>query len=238
MRIHLLQHIPYGFKTSIERWAREKGHAVSKTLIYANDNLPKLENFDWLIIMGGSMSIYEEVSYPWLVNEKKFIARAIENKKIVLGICLGGQLIANVLGGKIHMNVCREIGWYPVSLTEEAKESRTFRRLPDKFTPFFWHEDTFEIPEGCKRMVESEGCRNQAFECTGRVIGLQFHLESSAESVRSMIPCEKCMKKIKKGGRYIQCIDEILKKANYFKEIRNIMQILLESIEEEYGKAL
>ena len=236
MRIHLLQHIPYGFLTSIERWARGKGHAVSKTLIYAYDKLPKPEDFDWLIIMGGPMSIYEEVSYPWLVNEKKFIASAIESEKIVLGICLGGQLIADVLGGKVHMNACREIGWYPVSLTEEAKKSKIFSRLPDKFTAFFWHEDTFEIPEGCKRMAEDKGCRNQAFECNGRVIGLQFHLESSAESVNSMIHCQKCMEKIKQGGRYIQSIEEILEKVNYFEEVHNTIQMLLDGIEEEYGR--
>jgi GMP synthase (glutamine-hydrolysing) len=238
MRIHLLQHVPSGFVTSIERWARGKDHAVSKTLIYTYDNLPKPEDFDWLVIMGGPMSIYDEVSYPWLVNEKKLIANAIENEKIVLGICLGGQLIADVLGGKAYIKTCREIGWYPVSLTEEAKESRIFGRLPDKFTTFFWHEDVFEIPEGCKRMAESEGCRNQAFEYSGRVIGLQFHLECTAESISNMIHCQECIEKIKQGGRYVQSIEEILKKVNYFKETRNVMQMLLDGIEEEYGKDL
>ncbi len=234
----MIQHIPYSFMTSIERWARGKGHAISKTLIYTYEKLPKPEDYDWLIIMGGPMNIYEEKRYPWFVNEKKFIAKAIESEKIVLGICLGGQLIADVLGGKVHINACREIGWYPVFLTKEAKESRIFSRLPDKFTTYFWHEDTFEIPEGCKRMAESEGCRNQAFEYNGKVIGMQFHLESTAGRVRSMIHCQECMEIIKEGGRYIQSIEEILKKVNYFEEIHNTMQMLLDGIEEEYGKDL
>jgi len=236
MRIHLVQHVSYYYQTNVEKWAIEKEHAVSKTFMQENEDLPGLDEFDWLIIMGGPMDIYDAKRYPWLVKEKKFIASAIESKKIVLGICLGGQLIADTLGAKVYMNCCREIGWYPVSLTKEAKESKVFRKLPDNFTTFFWHEDGFEIPEGGKRMAVSECCMNQAFEYNDRVIGLQFHLESSPESVGNMLHCTKCMEYITGGGKYIQGMEEIMEHKDFFEETYKAMHLLMDAIEEEYAK--
>lgn len=107
-----------------------------------------MKDFDWLIIMRGSMNIYEEEKYPWLAVEKKFIARTIESGKIVLGICLGSQLIADVLGGRVSRNKYRELGWFPVTLTKEAKDSPVFSALPARFNVFQWHGDTFKIPQG------------------------------------------------------------------------------------------
>ena len=85
------------------------------------------------------MNVYENEKFPWLVEEKEFIRKAISESKIVLGICLGAQLIADVLGGKIYKNEFNEIGWYPVSLTEDAQQSAVFNSLPDEFVPFHWH---------------------------------------------------------------------------------------------------
>jgi GMP synthase-like glutamine amidotransferase len=169
MRLHSLEHEPFEGLANIEVWAKNRGHSISRTLLFNNEELPDIDDFDWLVIMGGSMNIYEEEKYPWLREEKNFIAEAIAGKKIVLGICLGSQLIADVLGGNVSKNKYKEIGWFPVSLTADAKNSPVFSTLPRKFAAFHWHGDTFKIPPGAVRIAESEGCANQAFEY-GRVI--------------------------------------------------------------------
>ncbi len=104
MRIHYLQHVPFEDLANIEVWAKEKGHSISVTRLYDDEEPPEIKDFDWLVILGGPMNIYEEKTYPWLIREKEFIGEAIAAKKIVLGICLGAQLIADVLGGKVTRN--------------------------------------------------------------------------------------------------------------------------------------
>jgi GMP synthase-like glutamine amidotransferase len=164
----------------IEDWAKDRGHGISRTPLFDGQELPGLDEFDWLVIMGGPMNIYEEDKYPWLAREKRFIWDSIASNKIVLGICLGGQLIADVLGGKVRRNLYKEIGWHPIKLTSEGQKSRIFSVLPKTFMAFHWHGDTFEIPPQALRAAESEACANQAF-MLGKAIGLQFHLESSMD---------------------------------------------------------
>ncbi len=233
MRLHYLQHVPFEDLANIEVWAKERNYQISRTRFFEDKRLPQMRSFDWLIIMGGPMNIYEEEKYPWLAKEKKFIEKAIVNKKIVLGVCLGAQLIADIIGGKVYKNNCKEIGWFPVSLTEEAKKSSVFNALPDRFIPFHWHGDTFNLPSGSKRIAQSEGCANQAFEYDGRVIGLQFHLESSIESINRLI--QNCGDELVEG-KYIQKPDEMLSQHKNLQEINRIMNMLLDNIEREYGK--
>jgi GMP synthase-like glutamine amidotransferase len=231
MKLHFLQHVPFEDLANIEVWAKERGHDTSGTLLFNYERLPQISDFDWLVILGGPMNVYEEKRYPWLVEEKKFVRKAIANKKIVLGICLGAQLIADVLGGRVYRNLYKEIGWYPVSLTKEAEKSSIFRVLPNRFIAFHWHGDTFDLPPGAIRTAESEGCVNQAFEYNERVIGLQFHLESSIESINRLI--QNCGNEIVEG-KYIQKPEEMLSQRNNLQEINKILIMLLNSIEREF----
>jgi GMP synthase-like glutamine amidotransferase len=231
IKIHYLQHVPFEGLSNIESWAVKRGCRISATRLYADEKLPGTDDFDWLVIMGGPMNIYEEKKYPWLVREKQFIEKAIAADRIVLGICLGSQLIADVLGGRVYKNREKEIGWYPVRLTEEAKKSTLFARLPESFTAFHWHGDTFDIPAGCLRTVESEGCSHQAFEYNRRVVGLQFHLESSMESIELLV--QNCADELV-AGKYIQTSREILAEQRALQEIEETMTLFLDSIENEF----
>ena len=105
MRLHYIQHIQPENPGSILVWARDKGYPVTHTIIYENEWFPDLQSFDWLVVMGGPMNVYEEEVHPWLVEEKDLIKRSIAAGKVVLGICLGSQLIAEVIGGKVTANV-------------------------------------------------------------------------------------------------------------------------------------
>jgi len=230
LRLHYLQHVPFEDLANIEVWAKDNGHTVTKTLLFDGEKLPDLDDLEFLVIMGGPMNIYEEGEYSWLVEEKNFIREAISAKKLVLGICLGAQLIADVLGAKIYKNRYDEIGWFPITLTEEAEESPIFGRLPKSFIALHWHGDTFDIPHEARLLAKSEGCINQAFEYKGHVLGLQFHLESSPGSVEKLAYyCGGGLKEAK----YVQMPEEILSKHKYFTEIENTMKPLLDRISDQ-----
>ena len=231
MRIHSIEHEPFEGLGNIEVWAKNRGHSISRTLLSNNEKLPDISDFDWLVIMGGSMNVYEEDKFPWLTEEKHFIAKAIAANKILLGVCLGSQLIADVLGGKVSKNQYKEIGWFPVALTKEARDSSIFGSLPGTFTTFHWHGDTFKIPPGAKRMAQSEGCMNQAFEC-GSAIGLQFHLEYSKRSIDLMF--QNCSDELVEG-KYIQTPDEILTKIANVYEMNKTLDLILDNMEREFG---
>jgi GMP synthase-like glutamine amidotransferase len=231
MRIHYLQHVPFEDLANIEAWAKKKGHEVSGTMLFLAEPLPGREEFDWLVIMGGPMNIYEDDLYPWLAREKEFIRQAIADDKIVLGICLGAQLMADALGGKVVRNGHKEIGWFPVKLTSGAKSSKIFGVLPEEFVAFHWHGDTFDIPPGAKRAAESQACQNQAFEL-GRAVGLQFHLESSMDSIDHLIL--NCSDELK-DGKYVQRPKELLSHLDRFPEIRVLMEVFLNNMEKALG---
>ncbi|GAA6615557.1 type 1 glutamine amidotransferase [Scytonema sp. NUACC26] len=225
MRIHYLQHVPFEGLASIEQWATRQGAIISTTQFYNGDTLPSVDDLDWLIVMGGPMNIYEDDKYPWLTLEKKFIAEAIKKDKIVIGICLGSQLIADVLGSKVYKGQEKEIGWYPIQLTTEAQNSPVFASLPQSFTVFHWHGDTFDLPPGSVRLAYNEVCSNQAFIYGEKVLGLQFHLESTKDSVRQII--ENCASELV-AGKYIQKPEEMLARDDDFSNINIAMGKILE----------
>ena len=230
MRIHSLQHVSFENLANIQKWARKKGWPVSRTLLSAKESFPGLDDFDWLVIMGGPMNIYEETQHPWLAAEKSFITEAIKAGKVVLGICLGAQLIADVLGGKVTQNLHKEIGWYPVELTAAGEKSAVFASFPAQFPAFHWHGDTFAIPPGAVHLARSAACANQAFSYQERVIGLQFHLESSLESIQLLI--ENCGDELE-PGRYMQSAAEMASPSEVAR-MEKLMDFLLANLEKNF----
>ncbi len=230
MRLHSFEHVPFEDLAKIAEWARNQGHHLSRTRFYENDALPAPSAFDWLVVMGGPMNIYEEDRYPWLAREKAFIADAIAHGKLVLGVCLGAQLIADVLGGPVSPNQFKEIGWLPVSLTAAASGSPLFHNLPSEFIAFHWHGDTFQIPPGAILAASSPGCAHQAFAYSDKVVGLQFHLESTPSSIQKLI--QHCGDELITGP-YIQTPEEMLSPGLFFLEIEKIMNIILNNMAQQ-----
>lgn len=185
MRLHLLEHDPIDLsETNMTSWAKAKGYPVAQTYVCNNEKLPALDDFDWLMIMGGSPHAWEEDVNPWLPAEKEFIARVLDAGKIILGVCFGAQLLAEALGGKLFPNDRKEIGWYEVTLTPAGQNSFLFRNIPKRFTTFHWHSDHFSLPPGCIRLAFSEPSANQAYICEKYpVAGVQFHPEYTREMV-------------------------------------------------------
>ncbi len=233
MRIHYLQHVPFEDAANVAAWAETRGHTVSATRLDQNEPLPPPEAFDWLAIMGGPMNIHEHDRYPWLVREKQCIADAIHDKKLVLGICLGGQLLADVLGGRVTPNAEKEIGWFPVSLSADASRSPVFQTLPERFLPFHWHGDTFSIPPGALHAAQSEACANQAFQYGDRVIGLQFHLDYSVASIEKMI--EHCGDELV-DAPHVEASRKLLTDAGRVQPIRELLYRFLDAMERQAAR--
>ncbi|MBP8128327.1 MAG: type 1 glutamine amidotransferase [Candidatus Hydrogenedentes bacterium] len=187
MHLHFLQHAPFEGPANILTWAESRGFEVRGMRLYANETVTPARALDWLVVLGGPMSVGDEERCPWLVAEKKYIRSAIAAGKTIIGICLGAQLIAEALGGQVRPNAHREIGWFPVTRTAASDASPAFSALPRTFPAFHWHGDTFTLPPGVVRLASSEGCALQAFSVGNRIFGLQFHLESTRESIEDLI---------------------------------------------------
>ena len=227
MNIHYLQHVPFEGLGSIEEWIRRGGHTLGATRFHLGDPLPAVETLDLLVVMGGPMNIHEEASYPWLAEEKRFIERTIAAGRRVLGVCLGAQLVADVLGARVYANADKEIGWFPVETTEAASGEGLFAGFPRRLEVFHWHGDTFDIPAGAVHVACSAGCAHQAFVYDDRVVGLQFHLEATSAGVRQILA--HCAGEIVEG-RYIQTPQAMLADARRFETIHCAMQELLDRL--------
>jgi GMP synthase-like glutamine amidotransferase len=152
-----------------------RGHAVSVIHLYRGDALPAPDAFDLLVVMGGEMNIYQYRDWPWLKPESAFIKSVLDRGKPVMGMCLGAQLIADALGARVVQNEHIELGWLPVTWTDEARAF--FPELPASSTVLHWHGDTFGLPSGATRLAASEGCPEQGYVIPGKCLGLQFHME-------------------------------------------------------------
>ena len=207
MRMTVLQHVPFEGPAGIADWAERRGHRLSTLALYDGDPLPEPSEYDWLIAMGGPMSVGDQSQYPWLAREKAAIRAAIDAGRTVVGVCLGAQLIAQVLGARVFPNAHKEIGWMPITLTEQGRTSDLFGFLPASFEVFHWHGETFELPAGAIPLASSAACANQAFLYADRVLGLQFHVESTQQSVAAIV--RECAQELT-SAPYIQTAQRML----------------------------
>ncbi len=228
MRIHYLQHEPFEGLGSMESWFRERGTTITATHLYRGEPLPALGDFDWLVIMGGGMSVNDERELPWLVPEKELVRRAIAAEKRVLGICLGAQLIASALGARVYKNTVKEIGWWKLTRAEDGVTHPLGSVLPDGAEVFHWHGETFDLPTGAVRLAGSEACRNQAIAVGARALGLQFHLETTEASARELIAGSAG--DLVNPGPYVQAPEAMLARPERFASLNAQMARVLETL--------
>jgi len=226
VRVHVLQHVPFEGIGSIQGWMDANGAVVSTTRLFEPSALPTPRDFDWLIIMGGPMSVNDESVHTWLPPEKRLVAQAIQAGKTVLGICLGAQLVASALGARVIKNPYKEIGWFPVHRWPGA-DTGIARLFEDGDEVYHWHGETFDMPAGAVGFLQSDACRNQAFLIGNRVVGLQFHIETTPQSAALLIENSRAELV---AGPCIQTEAEMLARPERFARANTLMDSVLNAM--------
>lgn len=195
MNVLIIKNISSEGPGTIEEYLRAEKLNYSVVDLNRGERLPDLNEFTHLVVMGGPMAVYEMDRYPHLRDEAKLIERAIRSKIRVLGICLGAQMVAHVLGARVYAGDRQEIGWYQATITAEGMKDGLMHTLAVQGAAsavvFQWHGDTFDLAEGAVRLASSELFPNQAFRYSDRVYGLQFHIEVTPEIVLDWLKNER-----------------------------------------------
>jgi len=227
VRVQVFQHVPFEGLGAIEPWLAARDARIETTRLFAGARIPPPEAWDWLVVMGGPMSVNDEAGLPWLREEKRAIAAAIDAGKTVLGVCLGAQLIANALGAKVGPSREREIGWFEVARVADPAAHPLAAALPPRAEVFHWHGESFDLPVGALHLARSEGCEAQAFAFGPRVLGLQFHVETTAAGARALV--EQCPEDLR-PGRFVQSAAQMLGDPARFERANALLARLLETL--------
>lgn len=219
MKIHCLLHTENPGHTFFPEWAALHDHAWQSTVVPAVPVLPSPQDTDCVIVLGGPMSAWEDQRYPWLRQEKQFVEAFIETGKPLLGVCLGAQILADVLGARTYPGPHKEIGWHSAEAAPEGRETWVGDLLPDRFETFFWHGDTFELPDGAVRIAGSAAFRNQGF-VWNQVLALQFHLEVKPEWVQMLV--RRDAQELRPAA-YVQSAETVLSKPGTLYRQNNLL---------------
>ena len=164
-----------------------KGVSVEYIRAFLGEPVPKTpDGADGLIVMGGSMGVRDQGKFPYLRDEMTLIERTLKQNKPVLGVCLGSQLLASILGARVTP-AKKEIGWQTVRLSPHAQQDPLWAGVPSSFTAFHWHGDVFDLPSGAVSLASSDMTQHQAFSHGQKAYGLLFHLEMTENMIREMI---------------------------------------------------
>jgi GMP synthase-like glutamine amidotransferase len=227
VKICCLTHVPFEGPANIAAWAQQRGHALGTLPLYDSPDLSAARDADWLAIMGGPMNIYEEDEHPWLSAEKDLLRRAIDDGKTLVGVCLGAQLLADVLGGSVAPNPHPEIGWFPVRRTASDEKCPLLTGVPETFEAFHWHGDRLETPPGAVHLAGSDACDNQAFAWEHRVLGLQCHLDYTAAGIEEMLT--HCGDELRPGP-FVQTPDQIRPIADQVAATQKLLFAILDNL--------
>lgn len=175
-RVLVLMHVACEPAAEYEAVLRERGVDVESLLLDDGVELPDWNDFAGIIAMGGPMGANDDDVLPWIAAEKRFIRDAVTAGVPYWGICLGAQLLAAAMGGRVYTGAVPEVGMSRVALEPAAADDPVFAKLPPEFPAFQWHGDTFDLPNGATLLAGNGAYPHQAFKL-GAAYALQFHVE-------------------------------------------------------------
>lgn len=231
MKIHIVMHESFESPAAIEIWAKKKGLDINYTRQYLGDTFPEECNFDFLVVMGGPQSpatTLEECPHYDAKKEIAFIKKAIDQNKILLGACLGAQLIGEALGGKFRHSPNREIGVFPITLTEDGKQDPIIGKFPEKFMVGHWHGDMPGLTPESKILAISEGCPRQIVRYAPKVYGFQCHFEFTPEAIEGMIENNAHELEEHKGLPYIETAEQL--RSHDYNEMNKLLFNFLDKV--------
>ncbi|WP_111895252.1 type 1 glutamine amidotransferase [Acinetobacter sp. MB5] len=234
-KVHYFQHIAgEGFGSCYE-FLKSHQAKITATEFFALPSdtgleieaLPQIEDVDLLIIMGGPMSVNDEANYPWLKIEKRWLRRYLATGKPAIGLCLGGQLIANALGASVSRHTQKELGWTTVYRIDNVPK-HCFE-LPKEFNVLQWHSESFDIPKGAIHLAENPVCRNQMYQIGSNVLGFQFHPEITPEVLQKFLDDDDKLAVF--DGEQIQSVDRLRKSPlQYFLQGNDLLNRAIEFV--------
>jgi GMP synthase-like glutamine amidotransferase len=199
LKVHYFQHIAEEGLGSCEHYLRHIGAQITTTEFFALppeqkleiEALPSVEEINLLIIMDGNMSVNDETLYPWLITEKRWIRRFIALGKPVIGLCFGGQMIANALGAKVSQSPQKEIGWTDVFAVKPYPDNCF--QCPEQIEVMQWHTETFALPKGAKLLAANTSCLHQAFQIGQNILAFQFHPEVTPAALKVFLENDEAL---------------------------------------------
>jgi GMP synthase (glutamine-hydrolysing) len=180
-RVLVFQHVAVEPLGTLDALIRARGHRIRFHNFERHpDAEPDVDRYRGLVVLGGPMNVEDQHRRQHLKTELRSIERALEQGKPVLGICLGAQLLAHVLGAPVRRHSQAEIGWYDLHLSAEGRGDAVLRAAGERLPVFQWHSYSYELPHGATHLARTDTCEQQAFRFGGNAYGFQFHLEADA----------------------------------------------------------
>jgi len=207
MKIQIILHSSFGPAGVIQNWVSSNGHNLIEVYPCRGGKLLEQDEFDVLIIKGGPQSPLDLERSPYLKDEIDYIAQTIKASKKVLGFCLGAQLIGEALGARTERSPFKEIGMWPIELTDAGHDDRLFKRFPSMFNVLHWHRDMPGVPQGATILASSPGCPRQIIRFNEQVYGFQCHPEMTLSVIRRL--AEHCAADLN-DGKFVQSRDVLL----------------------------
>jgi GMP synthase-like glutamine amidotransferase len=177
MRILQVLHWRPEFALNSAGYFARRGDEVEELQLFAGEEAPSPEAYGAVIVYGGYMSAYDEAGNPWIPRELRFLEACMKAGTPILGICLGSQLLARLLGARVYRSPAPEFGFKRISLTAEGRADPALSALSPDFLGLEWHSDAWDLPSGALRLASNPAWENQAFRYGPRLLATQFHLE-------------------------------------------------------------
>ncbi|TNF33149.1 MAG: amidotransferase [Gammaproteobacteria bacterium] len=233
MNIHVWQHVPFEGPASIRQWAMSRNLAVECVPVWqVAPRLPGPET-RLVVVMGGPMGVHDTTEHPWLLAEKQCLREVIDAGIPLLGVCLGAQLIADVLGATVTKNAHREIGWFAITRDECVADTWLGPLWPDTLQVLHWHGDTFAIPAEATRLAGSHACANQGFLYRDHVLGLQCHLETTAAWLERLL--HHCSNELD-DSRFVQDAGSLREGLKHSDAMHAVLGHVLDGLMEQDGR--